>query len=122
MSASLRALLVQLDAYLAQGEALRAQIVAIVEDGDQHDDEWISARECALPVATRRRAVKAGEIEARRVGRELWLRRSDVDRWIESQPSEATRAAKHNIPSDLPKPIRERLEAGRLRSIPGGRE
>lgn len=87
-----------------------------------NSDEWIAIRACGLPYSTIRRAIRAGEIEARRFGRELRVQRSSVDAWISKQPSRGHQrtTVTANAP-EVDDEIAALLERGRLRSVKGGR-
>lgn len=46
--------------------------------------DWLPARTCGLRPTTVRRLIKSGAVRAGRVGRETWVLRADVTRFIES--------------------------------------
>lgn len=80
--------------------ALRALADAIELDDEQPTTpandtgpEYVRPCELGVPLKTIKKAHKAGEVELYRVGRELRVRRADLERWLATQalkaPSEA---------------------------------
>jgi hypothetical protein len=46
---------------------------------------WVAIKQCGLPVTSARRAVRDGEISASRVGRDVYVLRADVERFVEAR-------------------------------------
>jgi excisionase family DNA binding protein len=46
---------------------------------------WVPILKCGLPTRTARRLVRERAITASRVGRDVYVKREDVNAWIESQ-------------------------------------
>lgn len=76
--------------------------------------EWLRLRATPEPRAVRR-AVKAGQLPAYRIGRALLIRRSDLDAWILSRPHEPA----HGRPGGhaATDPLSSMVASGRLRRI-----
>ena len=47
--------------------------------------EWLPARSCGLRPTTRRRLTREGILPTSKIGRELMVRRADVEKYIASQ-------------------------------------
>ncbi|GMV14703.1 MAG: hypothetical protein AMXMBFR56_29270 [Polyangiaceae bacterium] len=95
-------------------EAVRAEL------GPRRDDAPIALASTGQPVRTLRAAIRRGELEAVRVGREYRVRPSALAAWLEdrrvapeAKPERESTAAERAI-------ARARLEGG-LRAIAGGR-
>lgn len=108
----------------AQADALIA-LAATLEVDDEPapastGDELLSLRKTGLPLSSVRSAIRRGELPAVRVGRELRIRRSDLDRWINTLPGASTGPA--TPPSDdVDDAINRMIARGKLRAIRGGR-
>lgn len=48
-------------------------------------DRWVDGRSCEIAYREGLAAIKRGELKASKVGRKLLVRRSELDRWIDSQ-------------------------------------
>lgn len=76
---------------------------------------WIGPRQAPPGVwPAVRRAIREGELSGSRVGRQLLVRRADLDAWIEGQRP----AVK---PAGLADPVEQAIAAGRLRRVGGRR-
>jgi hypothetical protein len=84
-------------------------------------DPLVSCRDVGVPRKTWIAACRTGALPAKKIGRELRARRSDVDAWIASLPnakSETKPAApEHDERTD---PLDRALARGKLRAVRGG--
>jgi excisionase family DNA binding protein len=69
-------------AKLAQADAIEHAAPALV---GASSSPWVLVRACAIPPTTRKRLTREGKLATAKVGRDLMVRRDDVDAWIESQ-------------------------------------
>ncbi|MEZ4375499.1 MAG: helix-turn-helix domain-containing protein [Polyangiaceae bacterium] len=90
-------------------DAVHEAIAAHLTSGDQ----WLALRDVGVSVKTLRQAIKSGALPARKVGRNLMVRRADVDAWMERRPFRAP------TPTAEPgaDPLAAALAAGKLRVI-----
>lgn len=105
------------DALRQLGMAIVAVADALPDDAPRPDvDAWIPIRACGLPYRTIRTAIRTGELEGRRVGRETRVRRAAVDAWIERQQS-ARPAARNPEVDDVDGRIDALLATNKLRVV-----
>jgi excisionase family DNA binding protein len=92
---------------------------ALVEHlGGMDRDQWLDPRSTALGYRGCLRLIATGQLPASRVGKRFLVRRSDVDRYIESQRITPRKPAEHGEPADEAEDIITReLNAGRLRIV-----
>lgn len=55
-------------------------------------DDWVDAADAPVPQRTIRDAVRRGELTGSRAGRRLLVRRSELDRWIETRRAKPRKA------------------------------
>jgi hypothetical protein len=126
---NLEALLSQVEATWTQVGALRAQLHAMLEAGDDvaphgTGPEYVDARG-ARELGLSRRAFLARAADGafptfRPDGKRILARRADVVGWLESRRVTPKRKEADQC-DDVDRRIEEMLETGRLRPIPGGR-
>ena len=97
--------------------AVRAEVrEAVAEAIASHltaGDQWLALRDTGVSTKTLRRAIRAGDLPARKVGRSLMVRRADLDAWLERRPLRTP------TPTVEPgeDPIAAALAAGKLRVV-----
>jgi len=112
-------------ALAAAAEALAAVASALAEEPspppsampDAPPCPWVPIMKCGLPEATARKAVRSGELKASRIGRDLYVSRSDVERFIEARRIDQG-AKPANVEGDE---VDQALARRRLRAVGGGR-
>lgn len=70
--------------------ALAPAVVAVIEAAAATLEDapaWVALRDVELPRKSVRAAVRAGELEVRKVGREYFVRRDHLETWIDSRTS-----------------------------------
>jgi hypothetical protein len=89
--------------------------------------EWVALRDAGLPLRALQRAVRAGELSARRIGRALYVQRAALDAWTLRESERAGRARtvaeerRQRTRSAAPRDELERaVTTGRLRLVPAG--
>lgn len=102
-------------------EAIRAAVRIEVRDAVREAiaeyrsaDEWLLLADVGVPVRTLRVAIRTGELAARKAGRNLVVRRSDVDAWLAARPLRPVAAA---TPAQGEDPLVAALAAGRLKVV-----
>jgi len=103
----------------AASDSLLGQLADLVADrvvtrlnaAHQAADQWIALRQTGLPVRTLRRAIRSGELAARKIGRSMFVRRDAVDRWVEGQtvPQPTNGSTNGTSNRSTNEPERERL-------------
>lgn len=97
-------------------ELIGRAVAAAGENANRSD--WIEPRVTALGYRTCLRLIRTGQIPASRIGKRFLVRRSDVDRYIESRRVTPRRPVQRDEPSeDADDLIARELEAGRLRIV-----
>jgi excisionase family DNA binding protein len=73
---------------LAEFEALEKRVRALEARGSREGTEWAPVARSPLGSRKTRRLIAAGKLEASRVGRRLYVRIADVDRFLEARTVE----------------------------------
>lgn len=101
---ALRSLRAQAAAIRAEAEARALALEALaleLERGAAVGPAWLRLGDVPLPRTSVRKAIGAGEIRASKVGRELYVSREDVDRFLASKVvTKAVAGAPDELPAD----------------------
>jgi hypothetical protein len=80
----------------AELEALQRRVAAIEARSNRHGSGWIHVAKSPLGARKTRRLIAAGKLDASRVGRLLYVRVDDVDRFLDQRI----------VKREAPKPVR----------------
>jgi hypothetical protein len=68
-------------------DLLAERVAARLGAAHRQGGQWIPMRAAGVPLRALRRAIRSGEVVARKVGRSVFVRRDAIEQWVAGQPA-----------------------------------